>query len=172
MKAVQRRKQILSYLCGQKTPTSAAALAARFSVSRQIIVGDVALLRAGGAEISATPRGYLYTPERSGLLRQVACCHKQEDMARELEICVDNGCSVLDVIVEHPVYGQLTGQLQLNSRYDIEQFVQAVQSEGAHVLSELTDGIHLHTLRCPDQAAYERVCQALDAAGFLVKNQD
>ena len=90
-------------------------------------------------------------------------------MIEELQTCVDQGCSVLDVIVEHPLYGQLTGQLMLNTRYDIEQFAEACKKESAHALSELTNGIHLHTLRCPSQAAYERVCEALRTKGILLE---
>lgn len=169
MKAPERRELIFEYLSRQSVPTSATKLAKEFSVSRQIIVGDIALLRAGGADISATPRGYLLTEENPGLIRRVACLHSGEQMEEELNICVDNGCSVVDVIVEHPVYGELEGQLQLRSRYEVAQFVQQVKEAEAHSLSELTDGIHLHTLRCPSEAAYQRVCKELDKAGFLLK---
>ena len=31
-------------------------------------------------------------------------------MKEELQIMVDNGCAVLDVVVEHAVYGELTAQ--------------------------------------------------------------
>lgn len=172
MKASQRRAGILTELQRRTQPVSAASLARQFSVSRQIIVGDVALLRAGGADISATPRGYLLSRENTGLLRKVACCHTARQMAEELMLCVDQGCSVLDVTVEHPVYGQLAGQLQLHSRYDVEQFLQRVTRESAHSLSELTDGIHLHTLRCPSEEAFRRVCQALDQAGILLKSEE
>lgn len=171
MKAPERRELIYEYLTRQTTPTSATALAKQFSVSRQIIVGDIALLRAGGADISATPRGYLLTEESVDLVRRIACFHTGEQMEEELNICVDNGCSVMDVIVDHPVYGQLVGQLQLRSRYEVAQFVNQVEEAAAHSLSELTDGIHLHTLRCPSEAAYLRVCKALDQAGLLLKSE-
>ena len=169
MDAVQRRAALSDYLSQAAGPVSASVLAARFSVSRQIIVGDIALLRAGGLDIAATPRGYLLPRPTPGLTRQLACVHRPEDMGRELELMVDNGCTVLDVIVEHPVYGQLSGQLQLSSRYDVAEFIRRVEKEQATPLSALTGGVHLHRLRCPDEAACRRVCQALDEAGFLVK---
>lgn len=168
MDAVQRRAALSDYLSQAAGPVSASVLAARFSVSRQIIVGDIALLRAGGLDIAATPRGYLLPRPTPGLTRQLACVHRPEDMGRELELMVDNGCTVLDVIVEHPVYGQLTGQLQISSRYDVEQFLARVQAHDAAPLSMLTGGIHLHTLRCPDEAACARACAALKAAGLLL----
>ena len=75
---------------------------------------------------------------------------------------------VLDVVVEHPIYGQMTGQLQLSSRYDVAQFMERLRTAGGAPLSALTDGIHLHTLRCPDEAAYRRTCDQLRAAGLLL----
>lgn len=165
--AEERRKGIEQVLSQSPGPVSAAALARRFGVSRQIIVGDVALLRAAGAAIDATPRGYVTRRGSVGLVRQVACRHAAADMEQELNIMVDNGCTVLDVAVDHPVYGQLTGALHLRSRYDVQQFV--VRCAEARPLSVLTEGIHLHTLVCPDEAAWERVRAALAAAGFLLE---
>ena len=167
MKAEERRQIIAQTLTADKA-ISATALAGKFSVSRQIIVGDIALLRAGGAEISSTPRGYVLPRATDGITRTIACRHTLEQTGTELDILVDNGCTVLDVIVEHPVYGQLTGQLQISSRYDVEQFLARVQAHDAAPLSMLTGGIHLHTLRCPDAAACERACAALKAAGLLL----
>jgi transcriptional regulator of NAD metabolism len=78
---------------------------------------------------------------------------------------------VLDVIVEHPVYGQLTGSLQLANRYDVGQFINRCSSFAAPPLSKLTGGIHLHTLLCPDEAAFERVKEALHKLGVLLEDQ-
>ena len=169
MDAAHRRKTITHILEEAKAPVSAASLAREFSVSRQIIVGDVALLRAGGLDIAATPRGYVLPKESVGLVRTVACIHPGEAMARELEIMVDQGCQVLDVIVEHPIYGQLTGPLPLASRYDVAQFLARCSQPDARPLSELTEGIHLHTLSCPDEAAFDRVRQELRRLGVLLE---
>ena len=169
MDAVQRRAALSDYLSQAAGPVSASVLAARFSVSRQIIVGDIALLRAGGLDIAATPRGYLLPRPTPGLTRQLACVHRPEDMGRELELMVDNGCTVLDVIVEHPVYGQLTGPLQLSSRYDVAQFVDRCRQSDALPLSNLTEGIHLHTISCPDETAFQRVQTALEQLGVLLE---
>ena len=167
MDACTRRSAVLQALLDADAPVSASALASRFSVSRQIIVGDVALLRASGEAISATPRGYVLDRAEQGILRTVACRHTMEGTERELQIMVDNGCAVLDVVVEHAVYGQLTAQLQIRSRYDVAQFMERLISDGAKPLSSLTDGIHLHTLSCPDEAAFKRTCAALREVGLL-----
>ena len=162
-----RREAILEALEGGGQPVSASALARKLGVSRQIIVGDVALLRSAGADIAATPRGYVLERGETGLRRQVACRHTAGEMGAELYAMVDNGCAVVDVIVEHPVYGQLTGSLQLKSRYDVDRFI--ARSRGASPLSLLTEGIHLHTLLCPDEAALERVRRALGELGILLE---
>lgn len=168
MEAASRRQAILDRLRTADRPVSASALAAGLNVSRQIIVGDIALLRAGGAEISATPRGYVLPRATDGITRTIACRHTLAQTGQELDILVDNGCTVLDVIVEHPVYGQLTGQLQISSRYDVEQFLARTRDSDAAPLSMLTGGLHLHTLCCPNEDAYTRACAALKAAGLLL----
>ena len=128
MSAAQARRQAVAQALEEAVgPVSAAALAERFSVSRQIIVGDVALLRAGGTDILATPRGYLLGGRGGGVERTVACVHAPEEMERELNAIVDAGGEVVDVIVEHPVYGQLTGLLGVRSRYDVAEFVRRVE---------------------------------------------
>ena len=168
MKAEERRQIIAQTLTADKA-ISATALAGKFSVSRQIIVGDIALLRAAGAEISATPRGYVILPETSGLVRQLAVQHGGAQMESELNAIVDQGCTVLDVIVEHPIYGQLTGPLQLSNRYEVRQFLSRCFQSDAQPLSNLTEGIHLHTLSCPDEAAYARARAALAEMGILLE---
>ncbi len=172
MRAEERRQAILTYLQRSSRPVSAGRLAERFSVSRQVVVGDVALLRAAGADISATPRGYVILRADRGLVRRVACRHDGRGMEAELCAMVDQSCSVLDVIVEHPVYGQLTGSLQLSSRYDVSQFLSRCGSNGARPLSDLTGGIHLHTLSCPDGEAFQRVRESLRNLGVLLEEGD
>ena len=170
MRAEERRQAICDSLKAAHQPISATALAARFSVSRQIIVGDIALLRAAGADISATPRGYVaHQPSPAGLVRQMACRHDSQGMEAELNAMVDQGCTVLDVIVDHPIYGQLTGPLQLSSRYDVAQFIARCAQADARPLSDLTEGIHLHTLSCPSEDAFRRVRTALREMGVLLE---
>jgi transcriptional regulator of NAD metabolism len=155
MNAADRRKQIQNRLEQAQGPVSATVLATTLSVSRQVIVGDIALLRASGAPIEATPRGYVLT-RPSGVVGYVVTCHSDADMERELNLLVDLGCVVEDVSVEHPVYGQLTGRLQLTCRADVAAFIEKVADSAALPLSALTEGIHTHGLRCPDRQTLEK----------------
>ena len=170
MTAARRSEEILQALAGASGPGSAAALAARLGVSRQVVVGDVALLRAAGSPIVATPRGYVLDggQEGGGVRCTVACRHGLDGLLDELYTVADCGCGVLDVTVEHPVYGQLSGQLQVFSRYDADVFWDALQKNGAQPLCSLTGDIHLHTLVCPDEARKARVLAALEEKGYLM----
>ncbi len=169
MDSSSRRENIISILKAATAPISAGRLASEFGVSRQIIVGDIALIRASGIEIDATPKGYiLHNHEEIPVKHtQIACMHTSAQTEEELNICVDNGCRVIDVIVEHPVYGQLTGLLDISNRYDIKNFMRKSKAAAAHNLSELTDGIHLHTLEYTDEEAVDRVIAELKVAGIL-----
>ncbi len=163
MDAAQRRREILEVLKQNEDPVSAGALASQFHVSRQIVVGDIALLRAANEEIFATPRGYVMnrgTGEGS-IVHTIACRHSRENLAEELYIIVDSGCGLQDVIVEHPVYGQLSGQLHIFSRLDADIFLEKLEKDHAVPLSNLTDGVHLHTVLCRSEQAYEQMLQKL-----------
>ena len=167
MQAEERRKQILEFLGSSSGPVSAGRLSKAFRVSRQIIVGDVAILRASGIDITATPKGYILTGSSEGVPHRIPCRHRAEEMKKELQIMVDNGCLV---IVEHPVYGELSGQLNLSTRHDVDEFMVRVRKKDAAPLSDLTGGIHLHTVLFPDEETYQRVLKSLREAGFLFEN--
>lgn len=170
--AKQRRQSIMKRLESSTEPVTAAALSREMSVTRQVIVGDIALLRAEGCRIIATPRGYLTEGRREGAVRQLACCHSAADTREELFAMVDCGCTVLDVTVEHPVYGQITAPLRLSSRYDVDEFIRKMNSANAAPLSALTEGIHLHALSCPNDAAFEHLRLVLAEKGFLLPEHD
>jgi transcriptional regulator of NAD metabolism len=167
MNPEQRRKELLDMLSAS-TPVCASYLAKQLKVSRQIIVGDISILRAKGETIIATPRGYILQYADKGIKYQIACLHNSENMRAELNAIVDQNCKVIDVIVEHPVYGQLCGMLQLSTRMDVEIFINKCSK--AQPLSFLTDGIHIHTLSCPNEEAFERVKLELTKLKILLSN--
>jgi hypothetical protein len=164
-----RRDQIVEIIRGASEPITGGELAARLGVSRQIIVQDMAILRAAGEPIIATPRGYLTTPLPSGkaVLREVlAVQHTREQIEVELTTLVDLGVRVVDVVVDHPVYGELRGLLMIESRADVRHFLQRL--EGAEPLMALTRGVHLHTVEASRQGAIEEGRQALRQLGILL----
>lgn len=166
---MDRKNKIIEEIRKSDKPISASKLASLFGVSRQIIVGDVALLRASGVNISATPRGYILDEYTQGVKHIIAVKHQKEDLADELYTIVDLGGQIIDVIVEHSIYGQLTGQLHISSRYDVDQFLKKVNGGNTKPLSQLTDGLHLHTIQCQDEDTYQRILYALNQKSYLFK---
>jgi len=173
MDADSRRKQIVDTINHEESPISATSLSKKLNVSRQVIVGDVALLRAQGHEIIATARGYTMIQklkEGNQYLGKIACQHTSENSQTELYTIVDSGAVVVNVIIEHELYGEITGNLNLKSRKDIDTFMARVKSSEAKLLSELTQGVHLHTIACRDKNHFEHVVRALEADGILFHN--
>ncbi len=170
MDTKKRREEILALLEGSSVPISASKLAARFEVSRQIIVGDIGVLRAAGNEIEATARGYLLNGEVKAFpfTATIACHHDWDQLEEELNTIVDFGGTVIDVSVDHGIYGQLTGHLGISSRYEIKLFLEKV-SEADKPLSVLSGGLHFHKIGCPDEEIFRLICAALKEKGFLAR---
>lgn len=171
MPSEERRKNIEKTLRSNTEPVSATSLAKIFSVSRQVIVGDIALMRAAGIKISATPRGYVINSEADKIDNDytIACIHDDKNMEEELYAVVDNGGTVVDVTVEHPVYGQIVGELRISSRYDVDLFMEKIKNNQAQPLSNLTGGIHLHTIRCRDEETFIRIKEALKKQRIILE---
>ncbi len=171
MNSEERRRKIMEILTEAGEPVTGSALASKLGVSRQVIVQDIALLRAQGQKILATPGGYAVLeaePAGGGIVKLVAVRHGRSDTQDELYTMVDSGAEVIDVIVDHPVYGQLTGQLSLKTRSDVDRFIRTMEESGAGLLSSLTGGVHLHTVRVPDLETSKRLEDALRHKGFLL----
>lgn len=168
----EKRKQvIMEQLNRAEKPMSASYFAELLGVTRQVIVGDIALLRATGAKIIATPRGYLMETQPDDRYI-VACRHDEEHMREELYTIVDCGCGLLDVIVEHPLYGQITCNLHIFSRHDADMFLQKMKDTQSRPLSLISnDDIHLHTLQCPSIDHFRQAEMALKARGFYIKRE-
>lgn len=168
----ERRELILKWLKRKKTPLTGGWLASKTNVSRQVIVQDISLLKARGIPIVATPQGYVYMDmmERTSnqVERLIVCKHGPERAEQELQLIVDFGVKVKDVIVEHPVYGDLTASIMVSNRKEVRDFMQKIQETNASFLSELTDGVHLHTLIAPNEEVLDEVCAKLADEGFLV----
>lgn len=175
MTSYNRRESILEVLRNSDQAVSATTLANLYEVSRQIIVGDIALLRASGNDILATPRGYVYKtesdPSSNGIIKTIACKHTDYDStADEIYTIIENGAQLLDVIVEHPLYGQISGQLSISSKYDADEFLEKFSMSNVVPLSELTEGIHLHTIECESLDQFERIKKILLDKGILLDN--
>lgn len=153
-------------------PLTGGELAQRMGVSRQVIVQDIALLRTGGASIFATPEGYVMpsaTPQAAARCVIAAQHSTNERMRRELELVVEMGGTVVDVSIEHAVYGEISAPLMLRSKMGVDVFMAHFESGETAPISALTGGVHLHTLEAPGPETMERILQKLAQEGFLVE---
>ncbi|WP_077325187.1 transcription repressor NadR [Virgibacillus siamensis] len=169
----ERRNMILTWLKDAEKPLSGKILAEKTNVSRQVIVQDVSLLKAKGEPIVATARGYVYFTENgqtAKFTRTIVVNHRLEDTALELNTLVDHGVKVKNVMVEHPIYGDLTGSLMIKSRMDVDAFLHKLKQTEASLLSRLTDGVHLHAIEADTEEQLDKACQVLRVEGILLES--
>lgn len=166
-----RRNLILNWLKESNEPLTGSKLAEKTNVSRQVIVQDVSLLKAKNEPIIATSGGYIYLTNNTNPDHKrwvIACQHESEQTLDELLTIIEYGVLVRDVIVEHPVYGELTASLMLSNKLQVEQFVKNVREKNASYLLELTDGVHLHTIEAENEEQLQAACDSLQEKGYLL----
>lgn len=172
MDSKQRRKSIVQVLKNKEQPIKGTELSKIFNVSRQVIVQDIAILRAKGEEIFATPQGYMIVTKKSKekILKAIVCKHEgYDEIEDELKSIIDMGGKVIDVIVDHPIYNEIKIPLMLSSRIEIDEFVDNLKKENAEPLSSLTEGVHIHTIEVPSIEIYEKILIELEEKGYLIK---
>ena len=168
MDGKQRRQEILNLMKKDNGPVSGEKLAKALGVSRQVIVQDIALLRAADYDIMATNRGYLYT-SMSEVSRIFHVNHKNEEIAEEMNIMVDFGATVVDVFVEHEPYGELRAPLDVHTRREVMKFVESINSGNSSPLMTITYGDHYHTVKADSEKTLDEIEAELGRHGFLVK---
>lgn len=168
--AKKRREKMMHMLIHASLPLTGSTLAETLHVSRQVIVQDIALLKAQQCPIIATAQGYLFLRESSTskTTRLIDCVHNVVETEHELTLIVDQDVSIINVTVEHPLYGEITGSLMIRTREDVQHFMKRLTSSGASLLSSLTGGVHLHLLEAASSEQIDRAVAALQAAGYLL----
>lgn len=169
--AEERRNLLLRLLKSSTGPITGSELAAKTNVSRQVIVGDITILKAKQEPIIATSQGYLYmspTADSSMEERTIACIHSPDQTEEELNLLVDHGVMVKDVRIEHPVYGDLTASIRVSNRREVKNFMNKIRETKSGYLLELTEGVHLHTLEASSKKALDEAEDALREANFLI----
>jgi transcriptional regulator of NAD metabolism len=167
MEGRERREHLIKILMGKNEPVSGSELSALLGVSRQVIVQDIALLRASDINIFSTTKGYLiYQSDSSKVKRIFKVRHTTEQIEDELCTIVDNGGRILDVLVKHEIYGEITTELLIRNRQDVYDFVKKVKEKKIVPLKELTDGRHQHTVEADSEIALDRIEKALKDKGY------
>lgn len=168
MTGEERRERILDAIRAGEKPVSGSALAAVCQVSRQIVVQDIALLRAAGYDIVSTTRGYLLQSPQA-FTRTYCVKHENSQIEEELNAIVDMGGRVLDVYVEHSVYGRLRAELSIGSRRQVREFLDRIQNGKAQPLNNLTSGKHWHTVAADGEETLDLIGHTLRKMGYLVE---
>lgn len=171
MNGAERRNRIIDILKSAGEPVNGTELARRLGVSRQVIVQDVALLRAENKNVLSTNKGYLLFQAAAfdGTCRRVFHVrHSNEQLLDELTTIVVLGGRVLDVSVEHELYGQICCDLVINNRQDAQDFAARLSLCRGNPLKTLTDDCHYHTVVAPSEALLDGIEAALEKKGYLV----
>lgn len=172
MNAVERRKKITEIISTSSEPVTGNELASMLSVTRQVVVQDIALLKAGGLQVVATPSGYMMINIviKGRHVKVFTCRHMSLEQAKaELKIIVANGGKVRDVIIEHPVYGEISGTLMLHTMEAVENLIERLKQKDSQMLSSVTDGIHMHTVEAEDERTLDVIEEKLRKAGILLQ---
>lgn len=147
-------------------PLSGAALAKVTGVSRQVVVQDIALLRTQGHTILATTKGYLLEKADRNI-RRFKLYHGNERTEEELNTIVDMGGAVLDVMVNHKIYGKMSAPLNIKSRRDVKKFMECLETGKSTPLLNITSGYHFHRVYAEKEEILDEIEEALREKGFL-----
>lgn len=170
METMDRRERIMDILKSRTGAVSGTELAGILGVSRQIIVQDIALLRAKNKDILSTNKGYLLFREEESkncFQRTIKVKHDREDTRDELYTIVDLGGRLLDVVVEHEMYGQITVDLMIHSRMDVDLFLEQAANTKDRLLNNLTRGIHFHTIEADTEERLDMIEEKLREKGYV-----
>lgn len=170
MEGDARRTEIVKIMQASKSPISGSALAKKMEVSRQIIVGDIALLRAQGIDIVATNSGYILGGNVKGVKSvKVSCKHKLEDTFDEICTIIDEGARVVNEGIVHDVYGEISVSLNISNRSEAKRYTESLMLSNSEDLMILTGNNHFHVVEADNDLILLRVQKALRDKGYLAK---
>jgi len=168
MSGDERREKIIELIRNSNKPVSGSAIAKTLGVSRQVIVQDIALIRAQNIDINSTYQGYVIEEPKGNCSRVFHVRHNDEDTEKELNLIIDAGGKVLDVFIIHPVYGRIEAPINVYSRNDVSGFMQKMRNGEASPLKNVTGGEHYHTVLGYSEQVLNLVEQALEDNDFLI----
>ncbi|MBQ6695872.1 MAG: transcription repressor NadR [Lachnospiraceae bacterium] len=167
----ERRQAIIEYLTPASMPINGTELAKHFGVSRQVIVQDIALLRAQNHPIWSTNKGYMLSKPQEkfcGCRKVIAVQHTQEQTFAEMQAIVDFGGSMLDIFIDHDLYGEIRAELIINDIEDARDFCERMNHSNSKPLKVLTGDTHYHTITAPSEKAMQMILQELEEKGILI----
>lgn len=170
MNSVERRDNIVKLLLESNNPIKGTTIAQKYSVTRQVIVKDIAIIRAKGKDIIATPDGYIFNKKDGKIKAIIAVNHKDKEMFDEMNIIIRYGGTIEDVIVEHPLYGEIKAMLMIKNFNELNKFINKYKNQRAKLLSVLTNGVHIHTISADSQEDIDLILSELNVNNFIVSD--
>lgn len=165
--AMERRNKIIELLRTESQSISGSKLAKIFGVSRQVIVTDMAILKQRRRDLISTSTGYMLLKAAKNR-RIFKVKHTDEQTEDELSLIVDFGGAVLDVFVEHKVYGTITAPINISSKRDVKNFIADIKSGVSKPLMNITQGYHYHTVEARSEEILDEIQAALKERGYLI----
>lgn len=169
MDANTRREEIVKLLLNADGPLKGQELALKFNVTRQVIVKDLSILKSRMENIISTSEGYMILRPDNRKKSRIIVTHRDNEIMDELKAIIKYGGYIEDIIIEHPFYGELKANLYLKSLNDLEKFVENFKALNARPLSELTEGLHMHTISYEREEDLQNIKKELDEKGYLIK---
>ena len=163
----QRREEIINSIMTSEGPMSGKSLATKYDVSRQVIVQDIALIRASGVDVISTNRGYIISNEKTAS-RIFKVKHSDAELEEELFAIIDLGGKVKNVMINHKVYGHMEAELNITSRRKANEFLDDIKSGKSSPLKNITSDYHYHTIESDSEETLDLIEKKLDEKGFLV----
>lgn len=167
LKTGPRREAILQQLLDTEEPISAKVFAIDHHVSRQVIVQDIAVLKASGNDIISTNRGYFINRLKT-CTREVWVKHAEDRVEEELTLIVDYGGAVKNVSISHAIYGRISAELKISSRADVLKYMEKLKGSSSSLLGNATLGYHYHLLEAESEETLDVIEEKLAEMGFLV----
>lgn len=167
MDGASRRQELLNILSQSQKPVPGAELARKLQVSRQVIVQDIALLRAQKEEILSTNRGYMLQEKKREAVRIFKVQHTDQQIEEEMNCIVDQGGEILDVFVYHKVYGVIKAPMGIRSRREVAEYLENLKNGISSPLMRITNDYHYHTVAADSEKTLDLIQKALKEKGFL-----
>lgn len=168
MNSTGRKDLIIDRLKNTNAPVSGQLLAEICEVSRQIIVRDIALIRAEGYDIISTNRGYMLSESIQEVSRIFKVYHTEEQMVDECYSIVDMGGKIVNIMVNHRVYGKMEAELSINSRRKADAYIESIHNGKSSPLEKITSNYHYHEIAAENEDVLDEIEKMLKEKGYLV----
>lgn len=171
MNSIERQKEILNLIRSSSGPLSGSSLSRTMSVSRQVIVKDIAALKEIGNDIISTNKGYILNrPPR--VKRVFKMVHTDEEIVDELYTMVEMGGHVEDVFVWHKIYGRMSAAIEIYTKEDVDKYLECLKNGRSSPLKNVTSEYHYHTVTAENEEILDAIAAEMEKKGYLVRDEE